>query len=98
MQRTLQQARADKDSSDMKKQSVSPACFCGNVPKDHAAEDCEKGPMTTLRNTNILDKRFPEGLRCLQHLEKGQGGVNSSTAWRSDQVYNSVWTEGEYAK
>lgn len=35
-----------------------------------------------------LYKSFPEGSGCLQYLEDGQGSVNSSTAWRSVQVYN----------
>lgn len=39
----------------------------------------------------LLYKSFPEGLECLWHLETSQASVNSSTAWRSDQVYN-LWS------
>ena len=71
---------------------MSPAHFCSSFPKDHAAQDCESGPMTTLRNKTFFYKSFPEGSGCLQHLENGQVEVSSSTAWRSDQVYN-LWAE-----
>ena len=40
------------------------------------------------KQNNLLYKSSPGELGCLQHLEHGQAGVNSSTARRSDQVYN----------
>ena len=87
-----QWARADNASSDKKKQAhlgVSRS-FLLKFPQRPCCSGLWKGTNDFFEKQNIFYKSFPEGLGCLQHLENSQVGVNSSTAWRSDQVYN-VW-------
>lgn len=92
MRRALTVPRAANGSSNKKKQAhLGVACsFLLKFPQRPCCSGLWKGTSDFFEKQNIFHKSFPEGLGCLQHLENSQVGVNSSTAWRSDQVYN-LW-------
>lgn len=86
-----QEGRADNDSSDEKKQAHL-GCLLLKFSQRPCCSELWKGTNDYYEKQNsLLYKSYPEELGCLQHLDNSQAGVNSSTAWRNDQVYN-LWS------